>query len=149
MRQRQKQTTVDRLSKAITQLEAEDHPVNTFTIKEVSGMDYMAYYRNREAFQLFQEHSTHLRKEREQAQAKQKIASRGSSLNGFLTMQIARKRRNKTTLTPSSLLEDRQATQEEFGTVLPAGRDSTGRTCLKHRNTWALASLSPGMLYCF
>jgi prophage tail gpP-like protein len=73
----QKQTTVDRLSKAITQLETEGRPVNTFTIKEVSGMDYMAYYRNREAFQLFQEHSTHLRKEREQAQAKQKIASHG------------------------------------------------------------------------
>src|SRR5712692_8853984 len=66
----QKQTTVDRLRQAITQLEAEDRPVNTFTIKEVSGMDYMAYYRNREAFQLFQEHSTHLRKERVQAQEK-------------------------------------------------------------------------------
>jgi hypothetical protein len=54
----------------------------------------------------------------------------GSSPNGFLTM----KRRNKTTLIPFSLLEDRQATQEEFGPVLPAGRDSTGRTCLTHRN---------------
>src|SRR5258708_23237875 len=71
----QKRTTVDRLSQAIAQLEAEGRPVNTFTIKEVSGIDYMAYYRNREAFQLFQEHSTHLRKEREQQQAKQKIAS--------------------------------------------------------------------------
>ncbi len=77
----QKQTTVDRLSRAITQLETEGRPVNTFTIKEVSGLDYMAYYRNREAFQLFQEHSTHLRKEREQEQAKQKTASRGSSRN--------------------------------------------------------------------
>lgn len=75
----QKRETVDRLSKAITQLEADGRPVNTFTIKEVGGLDYMAYYRNREAFQLFQEHSTHLRKEREQAQAKQKTASRGSS----------------------------------------------------------------------
>ena len=75
----QKQTTVDRLSQAIIQLEAEGRLVNTFTIKEVSGMDYMAYYRNREAFQLFQEHSTHLRKEREQAQGKHLVASRGSS----------------------------------------------------------------------
>jgi hypothetical protein len=75
----QKQTTVDRLSQAISQLEAEGRPVNTFTIKEVSGMDYMIYYRNREAFQLFQEHSTHLRKEREQEQAKQQAASRGNS----------------------------------------------------------------------
>jgi hypothetical protein len=75
----QRQTTVDRLSKAIAQLEAEDRPVNTFTIKEVSGMNYMIYYRNREAFQLFQEHSTHLRKEREQEQAKRQVASRGRS----------------------------------------------------------------------
>src|SRR5258708_12600786 len=75
----QKQTTVDRLRQAITQLEAEGRPVNTFTIKEVSGMDYMAYYRNREAFQLFQEHSTHLRKEREQQQANRQAASGGRS----------------------------------------------------------------------
>src|SRR5229473_3656454 len=75
----QKRATVDRLSQAITQLEAEGRTVNTFTIKEVSGLDYMAYYRNRDAFQLFQEHSTHLRKEREQAQAKRQAASRGSS----------------------------------------------------------------------
>jgi hypothetical protein len=74
----QKQTTVNRLSQAITLLEAEGRPVNTFTIKEVSGLDYMSYYRNREAFQLFQEHSTHLRKEREQEQAKQPTASRVS-----------------------------------------------------------------------
>lgn len=75
----QKQITVSRLSQAITQLESEGRPVNTFTIKEVSGMDYMAYYRNREAFQLFQEHSTHLRKEREQEQAKRQGALRGRS----------------------------------------------------------------------
>ncbi len=75
----QKQTTVDRLRQAITQLEAEGRPVNTFTIKEVSGMNYMSYYRNREAFQFFQEHSTHLRREREQEQEKQKTANRGSS----------------------------------------------------------------------
>ena len=74
----QKQTTVDRLSQAITQLEAEGRPVNTFTIKEVSGLDYMAYYRNRAAFQLFQEHSTHLRKKREQEQAKHHETHRGS-----------------------------------------------------------------------
>src|SRR5258705_152204 len=75
----QKQTTVDRLRQAITQLEAEGRPVNTFTIKEVCGMDYMSYYRNREAFQLFQEHSTHLRREREQEQEKQKVPNRGGS----------------------------------------------------------------------
>src|SRR3989441_6236395 len=75
----QKQVTVDRLRQAITQLETEGRPVNTFTIKEVSGLNYMAYYRNREAFQLFQEHSTHLRKEREQQQAKQQVASNGRS----------------------------------------------------------------------
>ena len=74
----QKQTTVDRLRQAIAQLEVEGRPVNTFTIKEVGGLDYMTYYRNREAFQLFQEHSTHLRKEREQEQAKRQATSRTS-----------------------------------------------------------------------
>jgi hypothetical protein len=74
----QKQATVDRLSQAITLLEAEGRPVSTFTIKEASGLDYMAYYRNREAFQLFQEHSTHLRREREKELAKRQAASRGS-----------------------------------------------------------------------
>ena len=72
----QKQATLDRLSRAITTLEADHRPVNTFTIKEVSGLDYMAYYRNREAFQIFQEHSTHLRKKREQEQANRQAASR-------------------------------------------------------------------------
>jgi prophage tail gpP-like protein len=74
----QKQETVDRLTQAIVQLEAEQRPVTTFTIKDVSGLDYMAYYRNREAFQLFQQHSTHLRKKREQEQAKRHATSRSS-----------------------------------------------------------------------
>src|SRR5450759_1258559 len=68
----QKQGTVDRLSRAITTLEAEGRPVNTFTIKEVSGLDYMAYYRNAEAFALFRTHSTHLRNEREKERAKRR-----------------------------------------------------------------------------
>ncbi len=74
----QKQETVDRLARAIAELEAEHRPVTTFTIREVSGLDYMAYYRNREAFQLFQEHSTHLRKKQEQEQAKRRAPGRGS-----------------------------------------------------------------------
>jgi hypothetical protein len=68
----QKQVTVDRLSRAIATLEAEGRPVNTFTIKEVSGLDYMAYYRNAEALALFRTHSTHLRKEREKEWAKRR-----------------------------------------------------------------------------
>lgn len=74
----QKQATVNRLSQAITLLEAQGRPVNTFTIKEVSGLDYMTYYRNRAAFQLFQGHSTHLRKKRAQEQVKHQAASRVS-----------------------------------------------------------------------
>ena len=74
----QKQETVDRLTRAIAELEADGRPVTTFTIKEVSSLDYMAYYRNREAFQLFQQHSTHLRKKREQEQAKHDAPNRGS-----------------------------------------------------------------------
>ncbi len=50
---RQKQATLDRLNQAITHLEQEKRPVTTFTIKEVSGLDYMAYYRNAEALALF------------------------------------------------------------------------------------------------
>jgi hypothetical protein len=74
----QKRETVDRLTRAITELEADGRPVTTFTIREVSGLDYMAYYRNREAFQLFQKHSTHLRKKREQEQAKRQAPNRDS-----------------------------------------------------------------------
>lgn len=67
---KQKQATVDRLHQAIQQLEQEKRPVTTFTIKEVSGLDYMAYYRNTEALAFFRRHSTHLRKEREIEQSK-------------------------------------------------------------------------------
>jgi len=67
----QKQATVERLKEAITQLEVEGCPVNTFTIKEVSGLNYMVYYRNAEALSLFKQHSTHLRREREKEQTKQ------------------------------------------------------------------------------
>jgi hypothetical protein len=74
----QKQATVDRLTHAIAKLEAEHRPVTAFTIKEVSGMDYMAYYRNREAFALFQQHSAHLRKKREKEHAKQSSSRRTS-----------------------------------------------------------------------
>ncbi len=68
----QKRTTVDRLSQAIATLEAEGRAVNTFTIKEVSGLDYMAYYRNAEALTLFRTHSTHLHKKRKKELVKQR-----------------------------------------------------------------------------
>jgi hypothetical protein len=73
---RQKQATLDRLNQAITQLEQEKRPVTTFTIKEVSGLDYMAYYRNTEALALFRRHSTHLRKERQKEQSKRRGTKR-------------------------------------------------------------------------
>jgi hypothetical protein len=72
----QRQATVDRLRAAIAELEAEHRPVTTFTIKEVSGLDYMSYYRNPEALALFRTHSTHLRNEREKEQAKQRRSRR-------------------------------------------------------------------------
>src|SRR6266702_6365507 len=50
-----------------------------FTIKEISGLDYMAYYRNAEALALFRSHSTHLRKQREIAQSKRRGATRPPS----------------------------------------------------------------------
>ncbi len=73
---RQKRATLDRLQQAIAQLEQENRPVTTFTIKEVSGLDYMAYYRNAEALALFRRHSTHLRKEREKEQAQRRGSKR-------------------------------------------------------------------------
>lgn len=76
---RQKQATVERLRQAIAQLEREKRPVTTFTIKEVSGLDYMAYYRNAEALALFRSHSTHLRKQRVLAQSKRRGATRSPS----------------------------------------------------------------------
>ncbi len=76
---RQKQATLDRLQQAITQLELEKRPVTTFTIKEVSGLDYMAYYRNAEALALFRRHSTYLRKERQKKQSKRRGATRRAS----------------------------------------------------------------------
>ena len=76
---RQKQATVDRLKQAITQLEQESRPVTTFTIKEISGLDYMAYYRNAEALALFRSHSTHLRKQRAIAQSKRRGTTRSPS----------------------------------------------------------------------
>jgi len=72
----QRLATVERLTQAIARLEAEGRPVNTFTIKEVSQLDYMSYYRNPEALALFRTHSTHLRKEREKEQAKQRRSKR-------------------------------------------------------------------------
>lgn len=77
----QRQATVDRLSQAIATLQAEGRPVNTFTIKEVSGLDYMAYYRNAEALALFRKHSTHLRKEREKDLAKRRSRRKQSGLS--------------------------------------------------------------------
>ena len=75
---KQKRATVDRLKQAITQLEKDSRPVTTFTIKEISGLDYMAYYRNAEALALFRHHSTHLRKERQKERSRRK-STRGSS----------------------------------------------------------------------
>lgn len=72
----QRQETVNRLTQAIAQLESENRPITTFTIKEASGLDYMSYYRNSEALALFRTHSTHLRKEREKVQANQKRSRR-------------------------------------------------------------------------
>ncbi len=66
---RQRQATIDRLRDAIASLEAAGRPVSATTIREVSGLAYMAYYRNAEAFALYRRHSTHLRADRERAQA--------------------------------------------------------------------------------
>jgi hypothetical protein len=84
----QRQATVQRLKAAIAQLEVEERPANTFTVKEVSGLDYMAYYRNPEALALFRTHSTHLRKEREKEQAKRRRSKRKSTRRDAALHQV-------------------------------------------------------------
>jgi hypothetical protein len=84
----QRQATVQRLTEAIARLEAEGRPVNTFTIKEVSGLDYMAYYRNPEALALFRTHSTHLRQEREKEQANRRQSKRKSTRHDAALHQV-------------------------------------------------------------
>ncbi len=80
----QKRATVERLQRAIAQLVQENRPVSTFTLKEVSGLDYMTYYRNAEALALFRRHSTHLRKEREKAQAQRRGSKQAATLQEAL-----------------------------------------------------------------
>jgi putative heme degradation protein len=84
----QRQATVNRLTQAIAQLESEKRPITTFTIKEVSGLDYMSYYRNSEALALFRTHSTHLRKEREKEQANQRRSRRKAEKHGGALHQV-------------------------------------------------------------
>jgi hypothetical protein len=62
----QRQATIDRPAAGIATLEGAGRPVTVFTIREVTGLDYSAYYRNPEALALFRWHSTHLRAAREQ-----------------------------------------------------------------------------------
>lgn len=69
----QKRRTVERLEQAIITLEAAGRPVTTFTIKEVCGLDYMAYYRNPEALILFRKHSTYLQKAQAKGKAKHRL----------------------------------------------------------------------------
>ncbi len=85
---KQKQATIDRLKQAILQLESDGHPITTFTVKEISGLDYMAYYRNPEALSLFRQHSTYLRKVREKEQAKRRRSQRKSTRNEDTLHQV-------------------------------------------------------------
>jgi hypothetical protein len=78
---RQKQTTVERLKQAIATLEAEHRPITVFTIKEISGLDYMAYYRNAEALTIFRRHSTHLQAVRAKEKAQLRTALRNQRQN--------------------------------------------------------------------
>jgi hypothetical protein len=54
-----KQRTVARLRAAIVAIEGRGGAVTTATIKQECGLDYSAYYRNDEAYALYQEHAAH------------------------------------------------------------------------------------------
>lgn len=86
---KQKQATIDRLKQAILQLESDGRPITTFTIKEVSGLDYTAYYRNPEAFTLFRIHSTHLREAREKKQRERRATKRKRKQNEGNLQQVS------------------------------------------------------------
>jgi hypothetical protein len=66
--QAQKQNTVERLTAAIVSLNQQKKPISAKTIYEECGLEHAALRRNPEALQLFQRHSTFLKRERKQKQ---------------------------------------------------------------------------------
>ncbi len=62
--QAQKQSTVERLRTAITELQAQHKPISAKTIYEECGLEYASIRRNPEALLLYQQHSTFLKRER-------------------------------------------------------------------------------------
>ncbi len=62
--QAQKQSTVDRLRRAITSLQAQHQSISARTIYEECGLAYASIRRNPEALLLYQQHSTFLKRER-------------------------------------------------------------------------------------
>lgn len=58
---RVKQETVARLHHAIAALEGRGEAVTTASIKRECGLDYAAYYRNDEAYQLYRAHAAHFK----------------------------------------------------------------------------------------
>ena len=102
-----KQATIDRLGAAIAALETEGRPITAFAIKQVSGLDYMAYYRNSEALALFRRHSTHL-------QAKRAERRKRTRRNGDTDAQDPRAPRDPLLNYPKPrLVADLRATQAE------------------------------------
>ena len=64
--EKQKQSTVERLATAIASLNRQKKPISARTIYEECGLEHAALRRNPEALQLFQRHSTFLKRERKQ-----------------------------------------------------------------------------------
>ena len=69
--QAQKQSTVERLSSAITILTAQHKPISARTIYEECSLEYAALRRNPEALLLYQQHSTFLKQKRKRAKTPQ------------------------------------------------------------------------------
>ncbi len=64
--QAQKQNTVERLAAAIASLNLQKKPISARTIYEECGLAHAALRRNPESLQLFQRHSTFLKRKRKQ-----------------------------------------------------------------------------------
>jgi hypothetical protein len=62
----QKQSTVERLVAAIASLNRQKKPISARTIYEECGLEHATLRRNPEALQLFQRHSTFLKRKRKQ-----------------------------------------------------------------------------------
>src|SRR5258706_13756343 len=70
----QKRATVDRLTAAIKSLKGKKLPISIKAIREECGLEYNSIKRNPEAYLLYQQNSTYLRRKREKMKSRRPTA---------------------------------------------------------------------------